>query len=201
MKKAVFILFFCCFFGLFGFSLPSSHAADSDVVEIPEDQPDLSGSSFDMPVGDVMIDDSNCCDYTIVDQSGDYQGCSIPISDSDLVNLNGRQGLQTLASYISQHFDHHMGAAITAQGVIRTGYGDCWGLSDFALQILVRNGYTVKLVQGRTSEASNHRWLEVQLQDGSWTTFDPTLVTKKYGCKPYWHCCGHNKVILGVYGD
>ena len=154
-----------------------------------------------MPVGDVMIDDLNYCDHAIIDQSGEYQGYSIPISDSDLVNLNGRQGLQTLAFYISEHFNHRLGAATTARGVIATGYGDCWGLSDFALQVLVRNGYRVRLVQGRTSEASNHRWLEVQLQDGSWTTFDPTLVTKKYGCKPYWHSCGHDKTVLGVYGD
>lgn len=201
MKKSVFALLICCFFGIVGFSLPSSHAADVSDLEIPEDQPDLSGSSFDMPVGDVMIDDSNYCDHAIIDQSGDYQGYSIPISNSDLVNLQGRQGLQTLAFYISEHFDHRLGAATTARGVMETGYGDCWGLSDFALQVLVRNGYTVRLMQGRTSEASNHRWLEVQLQDGSWTTFDPTLVTEKYGFKPYWHKCGHDKTVLGVYGD
>lgn len=198
MKKAIFVLFFCCFFGIVGFNLPSSHAADVSDVEIPEDQ-DPSLSSFNMEPGEVMIDDSNFQDHTNVDQSGEYQGYSIPLSDSDLVDLEGREGLQTLADYISEHFNHRLGAATTAKGVIATGCGDCWGLSDFALNVLLRNGYTVKLIQGRTSEALNHRWLQVQLDDGSWTTFDPTLVTKKYGYKPYWHRCGTQTAVLGVY--
>jgi len=202
LKKVMF-LFVCCFFGFVGFPMPS-HGAQVSEVEIPDDQPDPDGYSFsEMQPGEVMIDDTNKMDRTMLDQSYtkdyNYQKCSVPISDSRLSNLQGREGLRTLAFYIQQNFDHKRGAAKTAQGVMETGYGDCWGLSDFALKVLLKNGYTVKLVQGRSSQSNAHRWLEVQLPDGSWTTFDPSLVTKKYHYKPYWHRCAEKTAVIGVY--
>jgi len=102
----------------------------------------------------------------------------------ELSNLSGLSGLSKLAAYINQNFNHRYGAATTAAGVERTGYGDCWGLSDWAAQILVKNGYDVKIVQGASPESARHRWLEV-LVDGSYVRFDPTMVTKKYGSKHY----------------
>jgi hypothetical protein len=199
-------LFVCCFFSIVGFSM-ASHAAQVSEVEIPDDQPDPDVSCFNMPDGEVMVDDSAFTDGSIIDESSQdsymkdysFQKSSIPVPDTALLNLHGREGLQTLAFYIQQNFNHKRGAATTSQGVIETGYGDCWGLSDFALKVLLKNGYTVKLVQGRTSQSNAHRWLEVQLDDGSWTIFDPSLVTKKYHYKPYWYRCAEKTAVIGVY--
>lgn len=202
LKKLLGILILCCYFGIVGFS-GTSHAAQVSEVEILDDDcPD--GSNFDkMIVGEVLIDDTNNMDRTLIDQSYtndyNYHRGSVRISDSRLSNLCGRQGLRTLAFYIKQNFNHKRGAARTAQGVIETGCGDCWGLSDFALQVLTKNGYTVKLVQGRSSQSNAHRWLEVRLEDGSWSTFDPSIVTKKYHYKPYWYNCADKNQVLGVY--
>ena len=202
MKKLLGILVLCCYFSIIGFS-GTSHAAQVSEVEIPDDEY-LDGSNFDkMKVGEVLIDDTDNMDRTLIDQSYtndyNYQLSSVRISDSRLSNLRGRQGLRTLAFYIQQNFDHKKGASRTAQGVIETGYGDCWGLSDFALKVLTKNGYTVKLVQGRSSQSNAHRWLEVQLSDGSWTTFDPSLLTKKYHYKAYWYRCAEKTAVIGVY--
>lgn len=207
MFKKLIFLFVCCFFGIVSFALPS-HAAQVSEIEIPDDQPDPDGCSFSgMQPGEVMIDDTAYMDRTIVDQSYpssytedyNYQHGNPHISDSRLSNLRGRQGLRTLAFYIQQNFNHKRGAARTAQGVIETSYGDCWGLSDFALEVLLKNGYTVKVVQGRSSQSNAHRWLEVRLEDGSWSTFDPSLVTKKYHYKPYWYRCAQKNQVLEVY--
>lgn len=207
MFKEVILLFVCCFFGIVSFALPS-HAAQVSEIEIPDDQPDPDGSSFNkMQPGEFMIDDADYMDRTMLDQSYpssytkdyNYQRSSVRISDSRLSNLRGCQGLRTLAFYIQQNFNHETGAATTAKGVMRTGSGDCWGLSDFALKVLLRNGYTVRLVQGRSSQSSRHRWLEVQLEGGSWITFDPSLVTEKYHFKPYWHRCAVKNAVLEVY--
>ena len=202
LKKLLGILILCCYFGIIGFS-GTSHAAQVSEVEIPDDDC-LDGSNFDnMKPGEVLIDDTDNMDRTLINQSYtenyNYQHGTLHISDSRLSNLRGRQGLRTLAFYIQQNFDHRRGAARTSQGVIETGYGDCWGLSDFALQVLTKNGYTVKLVQGRSSQSNAHRWLEVQLTDGSWTTFDPSLVSKKYHYKPYWYRCAEKTAVIGVY--
>ncbi|SCG85964.1 transglutaminase domain-containing protein [Methanobacterium congolense] len=202
MKRVLGFLILCCYFGIIGFS-GTSYAAQVSEVEIPDDDcPD--GSNFDqMKPGEVLIDDTDNMDRTLIDQSYtreyNYQRSSVPISDSRLSNLHGRQGLKTLAFYLQQNFNHRKGASKTAHGVIATGYGDCWGLSDFAVEVLTKNGYTVKLVQGRSSQSNAHRWLEVQLEDGSWTTFDPSLVTKKYHYKPYWYRCAQKNQVLGVY--
>nr|MDI6643834.1 transglutaminase domain-containing protein [Methanobacteriaceae archaeon] len=102
----------------------------------------------------------------------------------ELSNLSGLSGLSKLAAFINQNFNHRYGAATTASGVERTGYGDCWGLSAWSAQVLVKNGYDVRIVQGPSRESARHRWLEV-LVDGKYVRFDPTMVTKKYGSKHY----------------
>lgn len=207
MFKKFTFLFVCCFFGIVSFALPS-HAAQVSEVEIPDDQPDPDGSSFsEMQPGEVMIDDDANMDRTMIDQSFpdsytkdyNYQKGSVRITDSRLSNLRGVCGLKTLAFYIQQNFNHKTGAARTAEGVVSTHEGDCWGLSDFALKVLLRNGYTVRLVQGRSSQSPRHRWLEVKLENGSWTTFDPSIVTEKYHFKSYWHRCAVKTAVLGVY--
>jgi hypothetical protein len=201
IKKAVFIVI-CCFL-VITFINPLSATED-----LPEEQPDPETADFHLAPGEIMIDD-----YTIPPTiTASSQSMIIDTTDSnskiyankvdfqDLKGLHGSEGLETLASYIQQNFNHNIGAATTYTGVIATGYGDCWGLSDFAVHILVKNGYKVRLIQGTTSQANNHRWLEVQLEDGSWTTFDPSMVTTKYNCKPYNYQCGHQTTVLEVYG-
>lgn len=102
----------------------------------------------------------------------------------ELSNLSGLTGLSKLSAFINQNFNHRYGAATTAAGVERTGYGDCWGLSAWSAQVLVKNGYDVRIVQGPSRESARHRWLEV-LVEGKYVRFDPTMVTKKYGSKHY----------------
>ncbi|MGC9517160.1 MAG: transglutaminase domain-containing protein [Methanomicrobiales archaeon] len=102
----------------------------------------------------------------------------------ELSNLSGLRGLDILAAYINKNLNHRYGASTSASGVERTGYGDCWGLSDWSAQVLVKNGYDVNIVQGASPESARHRWLEVKV-DGSMVRFDPTMVTKKYGSKHY----------------
>lgn len=101
-----------------------------------------------------------------------------------LNGLSGTSGLQTLANYIHKYLNHQYGASTTAAGVESTGLGDCWGLSAWTAKVLHDNGYTVRIVQGASSEASNHRWDEV-LINGKWSRFDPSLVTRHYNL-PYY---------------
>ncbi|BAW32142.1 pseudomurein-binding repeat-containing protein [Methanothermobacter sp. MT-2] len=118
--------------------------------------------------------------------------------NGQLNGLQGTEGLQILAKYINQNLNHQYGAATTAEGVERTGLGDCWGLSAWTAKVLYDNGYTVRIVQGASVEASNHRWVQV-LIDGKWINFDPSLVTKKYGSKPYYTTCASVSQIIATY--
>ncbi|MBC7090015.1 MAG: hypothetical protein H5T37_06485, partial [Methanobacteriaceae archaeon] len=59
-------------------------------------------------------------------------------------------------------------------------------------------GYTVRIVQGASVEASNHRWVQV-LINGNWINFDPSLVTRKYGGQPYYHTCASVSKIIATY--
>lgn len=101
-----------------------------------------------------------------------------------IAGLKGSSGLKTLADYIYYHFDWKRGAATTYQGVIKTGYGDCWGLTDFSKHVLEANDYTVKVQEIKTSQSNHHRRLLVLL-NGNWVVFDPSLCTKHYNYKPY----------------
>jgi hypothetical protein len=116
----------------------------------------------------------------------------------ELNHLQGTAGLNTLEKYINKHLNHRSGAAHTAEGVEKTGYGDCWGLSDWTAKKLSKNGYQVKVVQGATSASSRHRWTQVKV-DGKWTTFEPSLVTKKYGSKHYTATCGKVSSVISAY--
>ena len=104
--------------------------------------------------------------------------------NGQLNNLAGLSGLDILASYINRNLNHALPAATTAAGVERTKLGDCWGLSDWAGTVLADNGYTVRIVQGATSQSYNHRWLHV-LVNGRWVSFDPSAVTRRYGSRHY----------------
>lgn len=202
MIKKVLYLVICCFLTI---TLTNPLSATED---LPDEQPDLETATFHLETGEIMIDDYTLPplvtspSISLASCTGDYNTkiYQDKIHFQDLEGIHGSKGLETLAAYMQQNFNHNIGAATTYTGVIATGYGDCWGLSDFALNVLVKNGYKVRLIQGITSQANNHRWLEVQLEDGSWTTFDPSMVTKKYNYKPYNYQCGHPTMTLEVYG-
>ena len=65
--------------------------------------------------------------------------------------------------------------------------------------ILLNEGYSLRVIQLHTSEASNHRALEVEYEQGHWIRFDPSLVTKHYGYKSFYHEVGIKTEILEVY--
>ena len=192
------IIIICLFLSVSGCITPAVATSTTPEYEYQEDQidqvdPELD-DSFNLQPGDVMIDDT----------LEDYAHQFYETETDELSNLHGYDGLETLASYIATHFDHRLGASTTSQGVKETGYGDCWGLSDFAKEILLKNGYQVKLVQAVTSEAPNHRYLEVQddeikQKSNSWAAFDPSHVTRKYGYGPYNQHFGKKTAILEVY--
>ncbi|MCE5213752.1 MAG: hypothetical protein LLF83_03410 [Methanobacterium sp.] len=116
-----------------------------------------------------------------------------------LNGLSGTAGLSTLQSYIYKYLNHQYGASTTAAGVESTGLGDCWGLSAWTAQVLHDNGYTVRIVQGASVEASNHRWVQVLL-GGTWVNFDPSLVTKKYWWgQSYSVTCASVNSIISTY--
>ena len=119
--------------------------------------------------------------------------------DPEIENLEGFKGLCRLANWIRKNFDYQRGSSTTAQGVIKTGHGDCWGLTDLSKMILLNEGYSLKVIQLHTSEASNHRALEVKIDSDHWIRFDPSLVTKHYGYKPFYHKVGIKTGILEVY--
>lgn len=115
-----------------------------------------------------------------------------------LSHLEGKEGLVYLAKYINRNLNHRSGAAHTAAGVEKTGYGDCWGLSDWTAKKLAKNGYPVKVVQGANSYSSRHRWVKVKVDD-KWINFEPSLVTKKYGSKHYTNTCARVNCVVKTY--
>jgi hypothetical protein len=119
--------------------------------------------------------------------------------DPEIEKLEGFKGLSKLAKWIQKNFDYQRGAATDAQGVINTGKGDCWGLTDLSKKILLNEGYCLKVIQLHTSEASNHRALEVKIDSEHWIRFDPSLITKHYGYKPFYHEVGIKTAVLEVY--
>jgi hypothetical protein len=116
-----------------------------------------------------------------------------------LNGLQGTSGLVTLQNYIYKNLNHQYGASTTAAGVEKTGLGDCWGLSSWTTQVLHDNGYTVRIVQGASVEASNHRWVQTKI-NGTWVNFDPSLVTKKYWWgQAYYVTCASVSSIIATY--
>ncbi len=96
-----------------------------------------------------------------------------------LNGLQGMSGLDTVANYIRRNLNHRLGSGTTAAIVERTGLGDCWGLSAWAAQVFYENGYSVRIEQGRTSQSSRHRRVQV-LVNSRWIRFDPSAVTPRY---------------------
>ena len=115
--------------------------------------------------------------------------------DIKLNNLAGTDGLLKLQKYMNRHFNHRGGGPHTAEGVERTGFGDCWGLADWAAKQLKANGYDVRVVQGSTGAAANHRWVQAKV-DGNWINFESSLVTKRYGSKHYTTTCARVSTIV-----
>ena len=118
-----------------------------------------------------------------------------PITKGKLNNLSGTNGLLKLQKYMNRNFNHRSGGSHTAAGVERTRTGDCWGLAEWAAKQLKANGYNVRIVQGSSGAASNHRWVQANL-DGKWINFESSLVTKRYGSKHYTKTCARvNKIV------
>jgi len=109
--------------------------------------------------------------------------------------LSGYEGLDKLQKYMNANFNHQTGGPSTFEGVIKSKVGDCWGLAEWAAQQLKANNYEVRIVQGPSSSASNHRWVQVKL-DGKWINFESSLVTKKYGSKHYSTTCASVSKIV-----
>lgn len=115
--------------------------------------------------------------------------------DIKLNNLSGTDGLLKLQKYMNRHLNHRSGGSHTAAGVERTRTGDCWGLAEWAAKQLKANGYDVRIVQGRSSAASNHRWVQAKV-NGKWINFESSLVTKRYGSKHYTTTCARVSTIV-----
>jgi len=109
--------------------------------------------------------------------------------------LSGFEGLSALQKYMNANFNHQSGGPSTAEGVSKSKVGDCWGLAEWAGRQLKASGYEVRIVQGASSAASNHRWVQVRL-DGKWINFESSLVTKRYGSKHYSTTCASVSKIV-----
>lgn len=134
---------------------------------------------------------------TIANKNSSNTVVSKKKSSNTLTNLSGRTGLSKLQVYMNKKFNHRTGAAHTAVGVEKTKYGDCWGLADWASKKLKANKYTVRVVQGRTSAASNHRWVQAKI-NGKWINFESSLITKRYGSKTYSKTCARVSRVVKV---
>ena len=111
--------------------------------------------------------------------------------------LSGYEGLDKLQKYMNENLNHQGGGPHTFEGVVKAKVGDCWGLAEWAAQQLKANNYEVRIVQGASSSASNHRWVQVKL-DGKWINFESSLVTKRYGSKHYTSTCASVSKVVRV---
>ena len=119
------------------------------------------------------------------------KSASLPLAGE----LNGTTGLVVLQKYMNRNLNHRSGGPHTATGVVKAKVGDCWGLADWAAKQLKANNYKTRIVQGASSAASNHRWVQVYI-NGKWVNFESSLVTKRYGSKHYSKTCAKvSKVV------
>jgi len=126
----------------------------------------------------------------------------IVVKTSEIYKISnaGLEGLVKLQKYMNKHFNHVDGGPTTATGVEEYGYGDCWGLADWAAKKLFKKGYTTRIVEGKSSLSNNHRWVQV-LIDNDWINFDSSLVTKKYGSQPYYHTCAKVRSVIKTFNQ
>jgi|GEM_PF-3217745 len=73
-------------------------------------------------------------------------------------------------------FKHGLGTTTSGDQMAKTGTGDCWAGADFLHKQLEQSGYQARIIQYPTSQASNHRSVQVQI-NGQWVDFP----YKKYG--------------------
>jgi len=119
----------------------------------------------------------------------------INLNNIKLNDLSGSEGLLKLQKYMNRNFNHRSGGPHTAAGVERTRAGDCWGLAEWAARQLKANGYDVRIVQGPSGAASNHRWVQAKV-DEKWINFESSLVTKRYGSKHHTTTCARVSKIV-----
>jgi len=131
--------------------------------------------------------------------SNTYQNDEDTETETDSGNYTtSTSGLNSVANYINRNYNHRPGAAHTAEGVRRTGYGDCWGLADLAARELNKRGYKVRVVQGPSRDSSRHRWVQF-LANGKWNTFESTMVTKRFGSRHYSYAIGKLRTVIKYY--
>ncbi|KZX16687.1 transglutaminase-like superfamily protein [Methanobrevibacter filiformis] len=96
------------------------------------------------------------------------------------------------------NLNHRSGGSTSFNGVQKSGYGDCWGLAQWAATVLRYNNYETRIVQGPNSYSSNHRWVQVKVNN-NWRNFESSLVTKRYGSKPYNRVCASKRSVVVSY--
>ncbi|MDR0900081.1 MAG: hypothetical protein LBM26_00315 [Methanobrevibacter sp.] len=134
----------------------------------------------------------NAVKYKVVSESEAKKATkSLPLAGK----LSGKSGLDKLQKYMNKYLNHVNGGPSTFAGVVKSKVGDCWGLAEWAAKQLKSNGYKVRIVQGASSYAWNHRWVQVKVS-GKWVNFESSLVTKKYGSKHYSKTCAKANSIV-----
>jgi len=122
------------------------------------------------------------------------KSASLPLAGE----LKGLAGLTVLQKYMNRNLNHRSGGPHTHAGVVKAKVGDCWGLAEWAAKQLEANNYKTRIVQGASSAASNHRWVQVYM-DGKWINFESSLVTKRYGSKHYSKTCARVSKIVKTF--
>jgi len=146
-------------------------------------------------VDPIYVNIFNSVKYVKCTESNDdkkiKKSASLPLAGE----LSGVKGLTVLQKYMNRYLNHVNGGPSTFSGVVKSKVGDCWGLAEWAAKQLKANKYKVRIVQGASSYASNHRWVQVKL-NGKWVNFESSLVTKKYGSKNYSKTCARMSKVI-----
>jgi len=73
-------------------------------------------------------------------------------------------------------FKHGLGTTTSGDEMSKTGKGDCWAGADYLKKELEKSGYQARIIEYPTSQANNHRSVQLQI-NGQWVDFP----YKQYG--------------------
>ncbi|MHC9541435.1 MAG: hypothetical protein AB9903_18175 [Vulcanimicrobiota bacterium] len=73
-------------------------------------------------------------------------------------------------------FKHGLGTTTSGDEMSKTGKGDCWAGADYLKKELEQSGYQARIIEYPTSQANNHRSVQLQI-NGQWVDFP----YKQYG--------------------
>jgi len=73
-------------------------------------------------------------------------------------------------------FKHGLGTTTSGDEMSKTGKGDCWAGADYLHKQLEQSGYQARIIEYPTSQANNHRSVQLQI-NGQWVDFP----YKQYG--------------------